>query len=704
MLDTKGYEFGPFRLIPSRRVLLRHDSPITLTPKAFDTLVALIERRDRVVTRDELLNQLWPGVSVEEANLTQQIFLVRKAFDESGADEQFIATVPRRGYRFVKDVTLVPQDRSLAEPSRERPARFRLPSVTGGFAAIALTAAVAQVAFLRSPNLPLSTIRPFATAEAVESMPAWSPDGRTIAYGAEVDGHYQIHIQPVDSSTPTPVQLTNIDSDCLFPAWDPVGTRIFFLVTRQRQPREIWVVDVAGGEPQRVVENAINFAVEPNTGAIAFLRRTDQGGALWQTDTRGGGPRFLGRPDVFLGNQSYLSFSRDGRWLGIANASGFVLIPHPFNESSLANIRMPRFIGPEGEVRPYFFFAWLPERDRIVFSARDGAGDAQLWVGDVSQLTARPLEPSPHWDLLPAVSRDGHIAFTATPMDFDILEISLASPRPRQLIAGGRFDGWMDWMPHGRELIFSTQRNGGFEIWRRDIDAGVDRVVVTPSAFPDGRTNFLAQSDVSSDGTRLAFKRDAHIYLQSIAGTLPIRLTNAAVGPREDNPTWSSDDRWVLFRRNFNSVMKAPATGQAAAVLLTEDSATSITAEPKWAGDDVVFVSLGGVRRIGPNGGPSHLVTREQPIVWDVTRDGRTAFAILEGSRRAMRLVRIDLTSGDVRDIAELGRIPLNPMPIGYLAALQVLRVSPDGTRLALSRMNPRSDIFIREFRRASTR
>ena len=184
----------------------------------------------------------------------------------------------------------------------------------------------------------------------------------------------------MDSSTPTHVQLTNIDSDCLFPAWDPVGTRIFFLVTRQQQPREIWVVDVAGGEPQRVVENAINFAVEPNTGAIAFLRRTDQGGALWQTDTRGGGPRFLGRPDFFLGNQSYLSFSRDGRWLGIANASGFVLIPHPFNESSLANIRMPRFTGPEGEVRPYFFFAWLPERDRIVFSARDGAGDAQLWV------------------------------------------------------------------------------------------------------------------------------------------------------------------------------------------------------------------------------------------------------------------------------------------------------------------------------------
>jgi hypothetical protein len=110
------------------------------------------------------------------------------------------------------------------------------------------------------------------------------------------------------------------------------------------------------------------------------------------------------------------------------------------------------------------------------------------------------------------------------------------------------------------------------------------------------------------------------------------------------------------------------------------------------------------VRRIDSNGGASRIVTREKPVVWDVASDGRTAFAILEGPRRAMRLVRIDLTSGDVRAIANLGQIPVPPMPIGYLPTLQGLRVSPDGTRLALSRLNARSDIYIRELRRPATR
>lgn len=99
------------------------------------------------------------------------------------------------------------------------------------------------------------------------------------------------------------------------------------------------------------------------------------------------------------------------------------------------------------------------------------------------------------------------------------------------------------------------------------------------------------------------------------------------------------------------------------------------------------------------NGGVSRIVTHEMPLTWDVASDGRTAFAILEGPRRAMRLARIDLTSGDVRVIADLGQIPISLMPIGYQPTLQALRVSPDGTRLALSRLNARSDIYVREAR-----
>ena len=90
------FEFGPFLLDPSTRSLLRDAVPQTLAPKTFDLLLLLVEQRARVVSKDELLQTLWPGTFVEEGNLSQQIFLLRKIL---GADDQpeYISTVPRRG-------------------------------------------------------------------------------------------------------------------------------------------------------------------------------------------------------------------------------------------------------------------------------------------------------------------------------------------------------------------------------------------------------------------------------------------------------------------------------------------------------------------------------------------------------------------------------------------------------------------------------
>ena len=104
---TRFYDFGPFRIDINRRILLRHGERVPLTVKAFDTLLALIERRGRVVEKDDLMEQLWPNTAVQESNLSQQIFTLRRVLGESADDPQFIATVPRRGYRFVGAVTCV---------------------------------------------------------------------------------------------------------------------------------------------------------------------------------------------------------------------------------------------------------------------------------------------------------------------------------------------------------------------------------------------------------------------------------------------------------------------------------------------------------------------------------------------------------------------------------------------------------------------
>lgn len=102
------YEFGPFRVDPDKELLLRGEDAVPLTPKTFQILLVLIRRKKEVVTKEELLKAVWPDTFVEEANLSRNIFLLRKALGESPQDHQYILTVPGRGYRFAEDVQLVP--------------------------------------------------------------------------------------------------------------------------------------------------------------------------------------------------------------------------------------------------------------------------------------------------------------------------------------------------------------------------------------------------------------------------------------------------------------------------------------------------------------------------------------------------------------------------------------------------------------------
>jgi TolB-like protein/DNA-binding winged helix-turn-helix (wHTH) protein/Tfp pilus assembly protein PilF len=103
-LTSNLYEFEEFRLDSQSRVLRRGGTNVPLTPKAFDVLLLLIQNTGRIVTKDELMKAVWPNSFVEESNLTQTIFMVRKALDET-ADRRYILTVQGQGYRFLVPVT-----------------------------------------------------------------------------------------------------------------------------------------------------------------------------------------------------------------------------------------------------------------------------------------------------------------------------------------------------------------------------------------------------------------------------------------------------------------------------------------------------------------------------------------------------------------------------------------------------------------------
>ena len=102
--DVTSYHFGPYQLVLRERLLYCQGEPVSLTPKAFETLRVLVERHGRLVTKDDLLHEVWPDVVVEENNLAQHISMLRRTLAQAGGGVSFIETVPKRGYRFVAPV------------------------------------------------------------------------------------------------------------------------------------------------------------------------------------------------------------------------------------------------------------------------------------------------------------------------------------------------------------------------------------------------------------------------------------------------------------------------------------------------------------------------------------------------------------------------------------------------------------------------
>jgi eukaryotic-like serine/threonine-protein kinase len=173
MLSTRDdgpryYEFGPFRLDPAQRLLLRDGKAVALQPKALDILLLLVRNPGQLITKEDILSAIWPKMVVEESNLSQNIFLLRKALGDGEGSHRYIVTLPRRGYQFAEPVHIRTHDVAAAASAPppcsveattdvdRRQARMRVlrpflvPGIIG--AAIALVAIIlAGSAYFRHP-------------------------------------------------------------------------------------------------------------------------------------------------------------------------------------------------------------------------------------------------------------------------------------------------------------------------------------------------------------------------------------------------------------------------------------------------------------------------------------------------------------------------------------------------------------------------
>ncbi len=273
------YEFGPFRMDPDKQVLLRDGQLIAVPPKAFETLLVLVRRGREVVSKEELLNAIWPDSFVEEANLSQHIFKLRKALGDTLEGERYIVTLPGRGYRFavpVRTITdgseaLIAQMHSRTEimieehapelvetqPALPPPAHLRRKWLlrTGVAAAIAIV--VGAFFLYRSLPAPPAVSTQweqltFFTDSAV--YPALSSDGRMLAFirgSSSFFGAGDIYVELLPGGEP--VQLTHDSMSKLAPSFSPDNSQIAYSIIN---PFDTLEVPVLGGEPHLLLPNS----------------------------------------------------------------------------------------------------------------------------------------------------------------------------------------------------------------------------------------------------------------------------------------------------------------------------------------------------------------------------------------------------------------------------------------------------------------
>jgi DNA-binding winged helix-turn-helix (wHTH) protein/TolB-like protein/Flp pilus assembly protein TadD len=260
---SRRYRFATYRLDTRTRELLGSDgAPLPLTAKAFDVLVHLIEARDRVVGRDELLGAVWAGRVVEENTLTQAIAALRRAFGSGPADHRFIVTVPGRGYRFVADVEADDGDTEAAatRPAPPAPSRAatagaatpRRPLRLGAALLLALVVLGAIVAWRMRP--------PVATTAANDATLAVLPF-RPLSTGPRDDmlalGLADTLITRIGNSTKLRVRSLASSQSLIDPDQDPLdagrklGARYIVEGTTQRNGERVRVsarmLDVGDG-------------------------------------------------------------------------------------------------------------------------------------------------------------------------------------------------------------------------------------------------------------------------------------------------------------------------------------------------------------------------------------------------------------------------------------------------------------------------
>jgi DNA-binding winged helix-turn-helix (wHTH) protein/Tol biopolymer transport system component len=260
-MDAKAYEFGDFRLDPADCILRCGGEPVELTPKAFDLLLLLIENRGTLVAKETIIKRLWPDAVVDEANLANNISLLRKVLGESA---NLIQTVPRRGYRFVGDVR--EEGVAVVEPVRRSWRPFAIATV--------LIVAALAIGILSGRSIwrrELPQFRQVTFRRGLVWGARFAPDAQTIVYSAAYEGKpSELFLTRLDQNVSRPLNIANAHLLALSSRGEMA------LMTKPNEMAYVSVgtlarVPLAGGAPREIATDVQEADWSPDGDRLALI-------------------------------------------------------------------------------------------------------------------------------------------------------------------------------------------------------------------------------------------------------------------------------------------------------------------------------------------------------------------------------------------------------------------------------------------------
>jgi Tol biopolymer transport system component/DNA-binding winged helix-turn-helix (wHTH) protein len=568
------YEFGPFRLDAEERRLLREGEAVPLPPKAFDLLLVLVECHGHLMQKDELLKLVWPEMFVEEANLSYNVSLIRRALGENGDEQRYIETVPKHGYRFVAEVREAPEEKpepGIAEqPGSLEFAATRKGALVRPAVVFALALGVSAAGWLiisgltsKPPSSPLRVV-PMTSYQGAERFPSFSPDGSQVAFtwDGEKQDNFDIYTRPIGHETP--FRLTSDPGKDMSPAWSPDGRWIAFLRFGPDGKAGVFLTTPLSRAERQLTEIVspwirVGFfgsflSWSPDCKWIVTADANSPGSpfGLVVISVKTGEKRTLTSPPPKGGNDIAPAFSPDGRLLAFIRILSFPV-------SELYLLGLTDDLKPKGEPvrltyedRRTTSPVWSQDGREIIFASGDVFNSRLYRIAVHEPGKPREIEWVGEAGPVLAISHAARrLAYVREVFDPNIWRVQIGADgetvgAPASLIPSTRVDFNQQFSPDGKKVAFVSNRSEHTEIWVCDSD-GANVVRLTSFGGP-----LTECPRWSPDGERIVFqshsKGQLDVFLINVRGGTPERLTREPSD--EGAPSWSRDGRWIYFHSN----------------------------------------------------------------------------------------------------------------------------------------------------------